>query len=293
MNKYLINLVIIIDIFIVTFLVSQQQSYPYLKSVQINASISSNRNEQIFYYTYTIKNGETNLGKIAGFEIDISRSPNDLEIDTLGLKFENDGFIEASFRRHFPFLKGKIIPVGLFASPGDIYGFTWTGGYSNNLTAGWGADSVLIEPDQRLSGFVLMSKGLPGIRQCTVSPFFDVIALFPDPADTTITYYVPPVDSVRLAVKFHGVTIGPTAPPLNFVATVFLDTLLSYTHQSVTLGWLKTKRDDDREGDERSNDGIVRNIEKRIEKAKKELVKGDSVKARQELEKLVKKVEKL
>ncbi|MFA6540269.1 MAG: hypothetical protein WCT99_01600, partial [Bacteroidota bacterium] len=41
------------------------------------------------------------------------------------------------------------------------------------------------------------------------------------------------------------------------------------------------------------DDGIVRNIEKRIEKAKKELVKGDSVKARQELEKLVKKVEKL
>ncbi|MFA6542330.1 MAG: hypothetical protein WCT99_12100, partial [Bacteroidota bacterium] len=88
-------------------------------------------------------------------------------------------------------------------------------------------------------------------------------------------------------------TIAPDFRFKKIAFLFFLDTLLSYTRQSVTLGWLKSKRDDDKEGDERSDDGIVRNIEKRIEKAKKELVKGDSVKARQELEKLVKKVEKL
>jgi hypothetical protein len=227
------------------------------------------------------------------FDIDISRRPGTFELDTVGLQFENDGFIEKSFRRHFPFLRGRIIPVGLFSSPGSSYGFTWTGGFSNNLTAGWGADSAFIEPGQSLSGFEIMSKGLPGIRRCIVSPYFDVIALFPDPADTTITYYVPPVDSVRKAVKFYGWTIGPTAPLINFAATIWCGTLLSYTHQSVQLGWLKSEKDHDCDDDEKSDDGVSKNIEKRIQKAKKELGRGDTLKAIKELAKLLKKVESI
>jgi hypothetical protein len=143
-----------------------------------------------------------------------------------------------------------------------------------------------------------MSKGLPGIRRCIISPYFDVIALFPDPADTNITYYVPPVDSVRQAVKFRTFTVGPTAPPFSFVSATFLDTLLSYPRQSAELGWLGKDpkgagRDNDCDNDEKPEDGIVRNIEHRLRKAKKELERRDSVLARRELEKLVGKVEKL
>ena len=90
-----------------------------------------------------------------------------------------------------------------------------------------------------------------------------------------------------------GKTIGPVLPPTPFVALVFLDTLISYKHQSVTLGWLKSKRDDDCDEDEKPDDGIVKNLDKRLDKAKKELIQRDSVKARNELEKFVKKVERL
>jgi len=91
----------------------------------------------------------------------------------------------------------------------------------------------------------------------------------------------------------QGKTLGPADPPDPFVCLSFLDTLLSYTRQSAQLGWLGRIRDDDCDDDERPDDGVVRNIENRLQKARRELVRGDSVKARRELEKLIRKVDRL
>ena len=88
-------------------------------------------------------------------------------------------------------------------------------------------------------------------------------------------------------------TIGPILPTEPFEAVVFLDTLLSYTHQSAELGWLGSGKDEDCDKDERPEVGIVHNIESRLRKAGRELERGDSVKARGELEKLVAKVERI
>ena len=90
-----------------------------------------------------------------------------------------------------------------------------------------------------------------------------------------------------------GRTIGPVRPLIPFVHLTFLDTLLSYTRQSAELGWLGKERDNDCDGDERPEDGIIRNIELRLQKARRELERGDSVKARGELQKLVGKVERI
>ena len=70
MKIYLMT-VVLLDILISTLLVAQQQPYPHLWSAQIVANISNSRNEQMFYYAYTVTNSETNIGKIAKFEIDI------------------------------------------------------------------------------------------------------------------------------------------------------------------------------------------------------------------------------
>ena len=227
---------ILLNSIFITFIFAQQQ-YPNLWNVGIRASSFQSRSEQMFYYLYTLTNNISNKGEISGFEIDISRTLNSCEIDTIGLKFENDGFTEKDFRDNFPHLKDRIIPVGFYNTPA---GKKWIGGLTDYLTAdfaGFGENHIL--PGQSLYGFEMMSKGLPSIRRCIVSPFFDEIALFPDPEDTTITYYVPPLDSVRNAVKFYGWTIGPTAPPINFIATVWCDTLTSYTNRSRALGWIK------------------------------------------------------
>jgi len=100
----------------------------------------------------------------------------------------------------------------------------------------------------------------------------------------------------RLQVFPANYVIVPTIVPNSFehiFLGTFLDTLLSYTRQSAELGWLGRSRDDNCDDEERPDDGITKNIEKRLEKAKKELSKGDSTKARKELEKLVDKVERI
>jgi len=271
------------------FTLAQQQQYPNLWNVEIHAHVTHYDNGQMFIYTYALTNGASNRGEISRLEIDISKDPAALDIDTVGLRFENDGFTEESFRRHFRILKGKIVPIGFSKTPGE----SWLGGLTNSCKASFSSDSDYVRPGEALGGFEMMSKGLPTIRRCIVSPFFDVLALFPDPQDTTITYYVPPIDSVRNAVRFYGSTVGPGAPPMNFVPIVWLDTLLSYTRQSAEIGWLGRSRDNDCDDDERPDDGITKNIERRLQKARKELSKGDSVKARKELEKLVDKVERI
>jgi hypothetical protein len=94
--------------------------------------------------------------------------------------------------------------------------------------------------------------------------------------------------------SFHGSIISPTSPPNPLTTSVFLDTLVSYKHQCVTLGWLTNgsahEKDED---DDKADEGIVERLDRRLDKAKAAIVKSDSVKARLELELFVKEVEQL
>jgi hypothetical protein len=93
--------------------------------------------------------------------------------------------------------------------------------------------------------------------------------------------------------SFRGTTIGPSIPLTPFVPLNFLDTLRSYIRQSHTLRWINNTRDDDSEEDENAEDGIVKNLDKRLEKVRDFLVKKKYDKAGQQLEKFLNKVEKL
>ncbi len=88
-------------------------------------------------------------------------------------------------------------------------------------------------------------------------------------------------------------TVGPSEAPNPLDCVVFVDTILSYTRQSVALGWLGRERDDDCDEDEHPRDGIEKNIERRLTMAQRDLQHGDSVKARRTLEQLVKKVDRI
>jgi hypothetical protein len=144
-----------------------------------------------------------------------------------------------------------------------------------------------IRPGRQLSGFEFLSVGLPTVGTYYARGFVP-IPEFP---------YGQTPDSVIGNDVFQNAVKGPTvtskSPPAPFVPIDFLDTLLSYTRQSDELGWLGKGRDNDCDDDERPSDGILKNIELRLQKAKRELTKGDSVEARKELEKLVQKVERI
>jgi hypothetical protein len=150
----------------------------------------------------------------------------------------------------------------------------------------------VILPGEQLS-FSFEAKGLPGIGHFWAegwAPWY----FTEQQEDSLIRAGYPEEDLHPTDEKFFkGVTIVRKNPPDSFVHLAFLDTLLSYTRQSAELGWLGRERDEDCDNDERPQDGIVKNIEQRLQKAKRELVRRDTAQTRKELEKLVQKVERI
>ncbi len=177
----------------------------------------------------------------------------------------------------------------------------------------WGADSAAaVRPGQSEGDFSFWSNSRPGI----------------------VTYYAegwtpePDVDEGQLdslgripgyndLTPYGGGIVGKTVGPLPISTGSqvgdFLDTLISYKHQSVALGWLRDdntrKRDCEevmkgrdwyRKGefgkfrswepdeswdfDHDWNNGIVGVLDRRLDKARRELTRGDSVGARRDLE---------
>lgn len=206
----------------------EAQTYPTIHSAEVQTQVTHDTAQQIYYYHYSVFSDPANTGNIIEFVIDISRNPNSVDFDTVGLIFEDD-FVLLGFREEYPLFAGRIVPVGFPHSPG-----IWYGDFSNYLTANFSGTAQVILPGDSLGGFTMMSKGLPGIRYCIVEPDFDVVALFPDYSDTTITDEQ--VDSIREAVKYRGFTVGPTAPPVIFNGINFLDTIKSFINPVCRVG---------------------------------------------------------
>ncbi len=274
--KKIAEITVLLSSILVSLAFGQDLQYPRLSSVEIHAAVMYNNNENMYYYSYALVNDPANTGSIDGFAVDISRNPSFLDIDTVGLRFDNDGFTEASFRRNFPHLQGRIVPVGFIATPGG----TWTGALSDDLMASFdGTRSYAITPGGISRGFELMSKGIPSIRRCVVSPFFDFDSLFSDrrfPNEKDI----PNTDSIQSVGKFYGWTVGPVAPPVAFGATDWIDTLSSYKHQSLALGWIKER-------------GITTSLDQKLDNARQQLQQGDNKSAKNILEAFVNEVEAL
>ncbi len=138
--------------------------------------------------------------------------------------------------------------TSLSTSQQDIWSFRVTyEGNTENLAAptGWGVaarrgvahvswwsdDSTQdIMPGNTLTGFRFASQGLPAIKVFFVEGFIPLPVLETEPDSI--------IGAGSLENNKSGKTIGPKPAPNPFSATVFLDTLISYTNQSLALGWI-------------------------------------------------------
>lgn len=148
-----------------------------------------------------------------------------------------------------------------------------------------------IKPGRSLSGFSFSTSAPPGILTYYAegdgpeSYFDEGQATDSIPGYTDLTPYGPGV---------VGKTVGPVLPSDSSNLTLLLDTLISYKHQSVTLGWLTNGQVHEKdEDDDKADEGIVERLDRRLDKAKAALAKRDSVRARLELELFDKEVEQL
>ena len=253
---------------------SLSQNYPFLKAVDIASTVSYDTSKSLYSYSYTLESAKSNVGSIQKLEMDISRGPNTLNLDTTGLTFDSE-FELNNFRERYAQLSSKTVSIGIPVLPGR----EWVGMLTNRYTVSISADSAFIKPGGIVKSIVITSRGLPSIRVCVISPNFQDDLLFPSIEDTSANAMtIAQMDSIRDAVNYHGWTIGPTAPPVNFTSATWLDTLISYKHQALNLGWI-------------DNQGIVNSLDQKLDNAKSQLQKGDTAAAKNTLRALVNEVE--
>ncbi|MGH2567074.1 MAG: FIMAH domain-containing protein, partial [Bacteroidota bacterium] len=130
----------------------------------------------------------------------------------------------------------------------------------------------------------------PGLRSFVISPSYNPmppVIVTPDNEDSVRMFVPEPTEEEEAAfqrlvdsIKVRGVTIGPTAPPANFVPLAFLDTLISYKHQAFALGWIINK-------------GIITSLDQKLENAKKQLQNKDNKSAKNILQAFVNDIEAL
>jgi hypothetical protein len=133
-----------------------------------------------------------------------------------------------------------------------------------------------IPSGQTVSGFTFKSKGLPTIVDAWFAGKRRAQYRFPSPDDDTeeaqasfervftslqARYPNKFIDTVLLK------TIGPIDPPVNFVATDFIQNLLSLEAQSASAGWIP-------------NQGILKSLEAKLGEARKKIEAGDTPTAR-------------
>jgi hypothetical protein len=231
--------IVLMGIFLLLFLCMattvRAQKYPYLKDVSVHCQVNIDTLNSMYFYKYGIYNHHSSVGKIYLLKIDVSLRSKISHPDTTGLKFQND-IIERVFRRIYPMIQGKVIPVGFTKSPPR-----WYGALTVSREATFGG-YPLINPGDSLKGNTMMSRGLPSIRKFTAQPSFDVNKYFPSIEDTSANGMpIAIMDSIRNALNYSGFTIGPSLPPVPFSALVFSDTLMSYTSQACKLKWIDNK----------------------------------------------------
>jgi hypothetical protein len=243
-----------------------------LQGVTVSAKVNKDDRTGIFTYQYRVFNPVTNDGQIWHLDIELSRSLADAVLS-------RDQLVSGPrYMRHSSedaFQRVPMVPVGISGPHGWIYGLAFDDQTPPRGFASWGAidDPSLILPGKALEGFQSTSYGLPGIRAAQVQPDIDFDVLpdeYSDPEKAR---------QLRDSLIFHTWTVGPKAPPQNFVPIEFLNYVITLLHDSRQLGWV-------REAEEHQK------LLKQILKAKRQLEANEPAKAAKGLKKFLKTVQK-
>lgn len=256
---------------------------PVLKTVIIEAKVDLSSESGIYAYNYTLTNPSTNIGEIWVFDIDISKPSGGLELSKEGLVNKGDYAENTSKAISEQTIPGittvPMIPVGMQSPP------NWGGGLSVFGTAGWGNDEDLsFLPGLTQSDFIITSHGLPGIRAFKVKPYLDVdllassgLLIIPTNSEE-LERYKKDLAVLKDSVSVKGKTIGPTAPPANFVAVDFLSYLIDLKHQAEALDWIGGTK-------------FVADLDKKLDQTKEKLLKNNIESARGKLKSFINKIE--
>jgi hypothetical protein len=243
------------------------EELPALKTIAMGTEVGYSSENGVYTYSYTLSNPPTNTGALWTIDIDISMPADGIELSDEEL-INGPGYLENSsnaiLEKSVPGIATiPMVPIGIDSPP------NWLGGLSVFGTAGWGCGELaLMDPGQSMKGYRITSHGLPGIRAYKAQPYLDVDVLASSGVLTAPTgpedldKYKEDLANIKNSVSANGKTIGPTAPPAQFVALGFLAYLEDLKHQAFEQGWI-------------TNEGVVKSLDVKLDQARKHLQSGN------------------
>ncbi len=291
---------LLLIVFIVRLHDASAQNVPVLKDIRIDSYVTFNKSDELFNYAYEMANPKTNTGQITNVQIDVSEPVGSGVPSSQGLVIQEGvdykgNIISTDFedavKKVGTRLNRPLVPVGARPPRG------WSAGISAAGTISWGSEEkkYRIMPGQTLTGYVLISRGLPSIRNISVRPKWVLVV-----EGSVSEEDLEKSKRIEKEITFTGKTIGPTAPPTDFQPTAFLDYLVSLKHEAYNLGWIiqgreddkdRKKEDRDKKGDEEK--GIMKSLDEKLARARERLEKGDNKEAVEKLKSFTREVEAL
>lgn len=250
---------------------------PILKDVRVVSSVEFNKNTKLYRYSYEVSNPSINTGQIRNVQIDISKPSSGEALSAEGLVIQlgldRDGImLTSTFKEELTnmssLMKIPLLPVGIQPP------FGWGGNITVIGTVSWGSDGkkYRIMPGQSLDSFVIISRGIPFIRDVSIKPAWVLVV------EDVTEEDIKKSEEIEKQITFKGKTIGPTAPPSDFKPLDFLNYIIDLKHQSTSLGWI-------------TNKGIENSLDVKLDNAKKKLEQGNIVAAKNILNAFLNEVE--
>lgn len=234
---------------------------PILTKAAVKAIIIQ-QSTGIYEYHYTVQNLTDNQAELWNIDIDVTYPKVAQVLSDEGLTNGSGYLTETSKGVQTLPDTPKMIPIGLWSPP------NWISGLGRDGMGGWASMAgAMLKSSEAKEGFMMLSHGLPSIRIFKSSPWIDVDTLYPS-IDTLSTQEE--LDALGKRIKddeylaaFKGKTLGPTAPPANFVALDFVNYIIDLKHQASALGWI-------------TNPGVQDSLDVKLDQVKNKLQAGDT-----------------
>jgi hypothetical protein len=200
-----------------------------LQGVTVSVEVSNDRTTGIFTYRYRVFNPATNDGQIRSIDIEISRGPGDA---VLSRDRPVNGPRYSRHTSEDAYQRVPMVPVGISGPEGWTSGLGFDASSPLRGFAGWGSidEPFRILPGQTLKDFQLTSYGLPALRQVQTEPSVE-------PPEGIGGWKE--LNAFFEQFTYRTVTVGPKAPPKDFVPIEFLNYLITVLHDSRQTGWVK------------------------------------------------------
>ena len=207
---------------------------PVLQNVQVESTVNFDPGAGWYTYSYTVTNPSTNTGQIWYIEVEVTQPPGGQTLDTSNLTipmgtnlFPFTQELADSLPLNLP-VRWTLVPFGQRVPSG------WNGGLTIDGFADFGSSGPLLRiyPGQTLSGFELISPGLPAIRPINIKPKW--LLVLEDREATEEESLAAGVLERQLV--FHTYTLGPSAVKPGWFE--HWDQLRDNLNQTVQLGWI-------------------------------------------------------